>query len=58
MKTKEQLLQEFPEFKPLVFHCGMDDIIVPEFTYYDRLELEEMYLDKINSENMQLQLFI
>lgn len=56
--TKEQFLKEFPGFKPLVFHCGMDDIIVPEFTYYDRIELEEMYLDKYNKENRQLVLFI
>lgn len=57
--TKEKLLQEFPGYKPPVFHSGIgDNYIEPVFTYYDRIELEEMYLDKVNSENIQLQLFI
>lgn len=56
--TKAQLLQHFPDHKPLVFHCGMDDIIVPEFTYYDRLELEEKLVNQYNSENTQMVLFL
>ena len=58
MKTVEELLKEFPQHKPCVYHCGMDNIITPVFTYYDRLELEEKLIDRYNSENNQMVLFL
>lgn len=56
--TKEQLLQEFPNHKLIVHHVDMDNNITDVFTYYDRVELEEKYLDKYNKNNKQLVLFI
>ena len=56
--TIQKLLKEFPEYRPTVYAVDMDNKITPHFTYYDRIELEAMYLKKINSEKMQLQLFI
>jgi hypothetical protein len=58
MKTAKELLELFPEHKPIVFHCSMDDIITPIFTHYDRVELEERLVDRHNKDNQQGVLFL
>ncbi len=57
--TEEELLKEFPEYRPTVYSSSMkQDFIIPVFTYYDQLELEERLLEKINRENKQMLLFL
>ncbi len=57
--TKEELLQEFPDYKPTCFSSALQaDFIIPVFTYWDKVELEERYLEKYNRENPQMLLFL
>jgi hypothetical protein len=57
--TKEELLNEFPDYKPTVYTAPIeDDYIYPIFTYYDRIELEERLLEKRNKEKQQMELFL
>lgn len=56
--TKDQLLAEFPDYKPTVYHVDMDNNIDPVFTYWDRIELEGMLLERENGKRKQMELFI
>lgn len=56
--TKDQLLAEFPDYKPTVYHVDMDNNIDPIFTYWDRVELEGMLLERENGKRKQMELFI
>lgn len=57
--TKEKLLEMFPDYKPTVYKAGAeDDFIEPIFTYWDRVELEEMALEEYNKKNQQGVLFL
>ena len=45
MKTQSELLALFPDYKPTVYYSNSDnDLIIPVFTYWDRIELEERLL--------------
>ena len=56
--SKEELLELFPDYKPTIYHVDMDNNIDPVFTYWDRVELEEMLLERLNKEREQGELFL
>lgn len=57
MKDIKDLLKLFPNFRPITYHVDTDNNIVPNYTYFDRLELEQMFLDKENSGKIEMELF-
>ena len=57
MRTIEELLKEFPGYRATTYHVDMKNVITPIYTHYDRVDLEDMLLDRENSGRMQLELF-
>lgn len=56
--TTEELLKIFPEYRPTVFYVDADNRVIPQYTYWDRMELEGMLLDRENGARQQKELFL